>query len=87
MKPIILLFFTSFILRAGMSSEIIVEGRVSNFDAKNVTLVHQNGHKALVPRSAIPKMFTIREGNYVRAIMKSDFLLKEIARVQKKAKK
>ena len=71
---------------SGIAPEIIVGGRVGNFDKKNVTL-HRDGGEVVVPRNSIPKHFEVKSGAYVQAVLKSDFILKEIEKAKKEQKK
>ena len=86
MKVIVFMFLAIASTWAGMSPDIVIEGRISDFDANRVKVIYDDGKVAYVPRKAISKQFKIRPGAYVRTIIKSDFLAKEIGKAQKKKK-
>ena len=83
MTSFFLMTFLQAYLYAAMSSQIVIEGKVGDFNAKRVTLIYDNGKRVSVPRTAIPKHFEIRPGYDVSAFMSSDSLAKEVAKAKK----
>ena len=84
MKRGILILLLSTNLYGGISQDIMVKGYVISFDKKNVT-IFSSPENITVPRNSIPKYYKIKGGVYVKAKIKSDFILKEIKKNKKKA--
>ena len=85
----VILFFPALAFSA-ISETVIVEGQITGFDKKTVTLlIGKNKRKTTlrVPKKTIPKRFKIQINNKVRVPVNGKELLKKIEREKRKKEK
>jgi hypothetical protein len=62
---IALVIFSLNIAQAALDEMILVQGHIDSSDDKtNVKVTDNNGQKLVLPRTAFPKKFDFRKGNY-----------------------
>lgn len=62
---IVLVLFSLNIAHAALDEMILIQGHIDSSDDKtNVKVTDNNGQKLVLPRSAFPKKFDFRKGNY-----------------------
>lgn len=60
-----LVLFSLNIAHAALDELILIQGHIESSDDKtNVKVTDNNGQKLVLPRSAFPKKFDFRKGNY-----------------------
>ncbi len=83
----ILSLMCSLFLSAGIAPETIVEGRIIEFDTKNVVLLSNNGNRITVSRKDIPKETKVKSGNRIFVVLKSGPIFNKTAEIKKDKKK
>lgn len=62
---IALVLFSLNIAQAALDEMILIQGHIESSDDKtNVKVTDNNGQKLVLPRTAFPKKFDFRKGNY-----------------------